>query len=147
MFSNVIGVVTHKSETRLVLRSFKFNRNFCKSKKELFKAKILVLLFHNLYFIFPCASYSCCLLPQCYLFMVGEIVLNYNSYLYALVHRIQVFTIIFPLNLILDSSLFDAHINELFISLLLPQTIKNLTMKEQLSHLYEKLYFQIPIYI
>ena len=130
MFCKVFEVETHESETHFVLHGFKSNKQFAEPSKNFSKQRfsccyfivcisfsfvhgILVIYFHGV--IFSC---------------LNEIVLNQNSYLYALVHRIQVFTNIFPLMLKLDSFLFGAHINGLFILIILPPTIKNLTVKE-----------------
>ena len=124
-------------------RTFKFkkkipepNKNFSKQRFSCcyFTYCISFPLVHVIYVIyFHCVIFSC----------FNEVVLSQNSYLYALVYRIQVSTNIFPLKLILDSSLFGAHINGLFIFLLLSPTIKNLTVNKQLS-LYGKFLLHKP---
>ena len=129
MFCNVIGVRTHENETHFVLRSFNFNRNFAELINNFSKKRFSCCYFtvcisfshvHVIFFIyFHILIFSC----------LNKFVLNQNAYLYALVHRIQVFTNLFPLKLMLDSSLFGADINGLFIFHLLSLAIKNLNVK------------------
>ena len=147
MFCNVIWVGTNKSETHFVLSSFKFNKKFVEPSKNFSKKRFsccyfTVCIFFSVVHVIPVVYFHSVIFS-----FLDEIVLNQNSYLYALVHRIQLFTNIFPLKLTLDSSLFGFHINGLFIFLLLPTTIKNLVVKEQLSCLREKLYCKSLVYL